>query len=147
MNESWTAPDLDEAQLNRIKEIITELEGIWNQPVRFTTRAEIDSLTQEQAELVRIATRRMLVMQLLHQELHMHELDDCGDYLTAATENWAALFGMLWSDDFQDELPITKKFLLDFNEFPQGGSDGEVRYDLLSEELFDELQNEADANR
>jgi len=141
-NARWAAPDLNEAGISRIQEIVSELDGLWSTPTQFTTRDEIDSMTPEQAEMVRIHTRRMLVMQLLYQEFHQHELDDCGDYLTAATDNWAALFGTLWSDDFQDELPITKEFLTNFDRFPEGGSDGEIRYSLLSDELFDQFRDE-----
>jgi len=144
MNDMWSAPDLNDEGKAVIDRVLKDLDGVWAAPRRYNTRAEIDSMTNDDAAMIRIATRRLCVTMLLHQELHMHEMDDCGDYLTAATENWATLFDRLWSDDFQDELEITKKFLLDFNEFPLGGCDGEIRHDLLSEELIEQLQNEAD---
>jgi hypothetical protein len=140
----WVAPDLNDKGQAVVQNVLKELDGVWATPRRYNTRAEIDAITSDDAAIIRIAVRRMCVMQLLHQELHMHEMDDCGDDLVAATENWAALYGRLFTDDFQNEIEVTKQFLLDFNEFPLGGCDGEIRYALLSEELFDELRNEAD---
>jgi hypothetical protein len=130
MPQGWVAPDLTEDQLKRVDELISELEDIFPEPVQLAVE-DIRDLTEEQAQMVRLATRRMLVLQLLHQERHWHEMDDCGDYLVAATENWAALYGNLWTDDFQDEVEETKKFLVDSKKYPEGGCDGEIRYSLL----------------
>jgi hypothetical protein len=130
MPQGWVAPDLTEEQQHRVDQLLNELEELLPQPVQLTVE-DIRNLTEEQAQAVRIATRRMLVFQLLHQERHWHELDDCGDYLTAATENWAALYGNLWSNDFQNEVEETKAFLTDSEKYPEGGCDGEIRYSLL----------------
>jgi hypothetical protein len=140
----WSAPDLDEKGAATIDRVLKDLNGVWKDVPRFTSQAEIDAIDIEAAGRIRIAVRRMCVMQLLHQELHMHEMDDCGDYLVAATDNWATLFSRLWNDDFQNEIEVTKQFLTDFNEFPLMGCDGEIRHDLLSDELIEELQTKAD---
>jgi hypothetical protein len=147
MNDMWSAPDLNDEGKAVIDRVIKDLDGVWASPRRYNTRAEIDAMTSDDAAIIRIAVRRMLAMHLLHQELHMHEMDDCGDYLTAATDNWATLYSRLWSDDFQNEIEVTQQFLTDFNEFPLMGSDGDVRYDLLSDELIEQLQKEADNDR
>lgn len=136
----WSAPDLDDDKLDRVKEIAKELGELFPAPTALT-KEDVANLTEAQAEMVRIHTRRALLHQLLFQEFHMHEMDDCGDYLTAATDNWAALFNNLWSNDFQDEVEETKKFLTDFDAYPEGGSDGEVRYDLIPWH-FDEQEDD-----
>jgi hypothetical protein len=118
-------------QLNRVKELTSELELLL-QPSSRLTKDQVENLTTHQAMMVRIHARRALLIQLLHQEFHMHELDDCGDYLFAATENWHRLFVGLWNNDFQNEVPFTKEFL---QEDPQEwlGCDGEVRFAILED--------------
>lgn len=135
----WEAPNLNDDGVATIRRIEEELTELWGDPKKLTAE-EIDNLTEEQAVEVRIATRRMLVFQLLLQEYHMHELDDCGDYLMAATENWFSLFNNLWSNDFQNEVEETKKFLTDLEAYPAGGCDGEIRYALI--ENFDGIDEE-----
>jgi len=126
----WQSPDLNEAQINRLQGIYKELSEIFPDPIKVDNT---NNMTPEQAALVRIAVRRNLLMTLLSQEYHWHEVDDCGDYLTAATDNWSALYSNLWNDDFQDEIGETRKFLTDFDAYPIGGSDGEIRHDILPE--------------
>lgn len=98
---------------------------------------DIPNLTEEQAMGVFRATRRMCALHLISQETHEHNLDDCGDYLTAATVNWATLQQALWADDFQDLIPEVKLFLQDFVDdrddakYPREACDGDVRYDIL----------------
>jgi hypothetical protein len=131
-SSNWNSPDLDEAKIARLHEIEAELIDLL--PVTVApriTKEEVANLTQDQAARIRIATRRMLMFQLLYQEYHWHEMDDCGDYLTAATDNWANLYGALFMNDFQDEISETQKFLLDYDAYPIGGCDGEIRQDIL----------------
>lgn len=130
----WQSPDLDDAKLARLHEIEAELIELLPASIApRMTKEDIANLTQDQASRIRIAVRRQLLFQLLYQEYHWHEMDDCGDYLTAATDNWASLFDNLWSNDFQNEIEETQKFLLDHEAYPLGGSDGEIRYDILPE--------------
>src|SRR5215471_10238554 len=64
----------------------------------------IDDLTPDQGLEVLRAVRRTLLMQLLHQELHEHMMDDCGDYLMGATENWVKLYDTMFTNDFTNSL-------------------------------------------
>ena len=130
----WEAPDLTDAQLLRIKGIIEELEEIFPSPTPFKDEAEIANMTEARAYDVLRATRRLLLHQLLLQEIHEHMVDDCGDYLIAATENWNDLLIQIWQNDFGNLIPETQKFLTDVEAYPLGGSDGEIRHDLLGHE-------------
>jgi hypothetical protein len=130
---TWEAHDLTPEKIQRLQEIHKELEEIFTAPETFESMEEIWSLTPKRAEEVRIATRRLLLLTLLTQEYHMHELDDCGDYLIAATENWYLLFNNLWVNDFQNEVSETQEFLTNFEKYPWGGCDGEIRYELFGE--------------
>jgi hypothetical protein len=136
---TWQAPDLNDEGLRTIQRIQNELGELWKAPKKLTAE-EIQNLTPEQAMAVRIHVRRVLVFQLLFQEYHMHEMDDCGDYLSAATDNWYCLFTNLWNNDFQDEVEETKRFLKDLNRYPVGGCDGEARIDLVVN--FDGMEDE-----
>lgn len=102
-------------------------------------KADIDNITPEQGLEVLRAVRRCLMMQLLHQETHEHMLDDCGDYLTAATENWARLYDSMWCNDFTGSLDEVKLFLNDFvadeadSKYPRLACDGDVRFAIVTD--------------
>ena len=125
-------PDLTNAQIQRIREIYAELREILPAPIPFKDEEEIKGMSENRAHQVLRDVRRMLLLQLLSQEHHEHEVDDCGDYLIAATDNWSDLFTAIWTNDFQNLIPEIQKFLLDPEAYPWGGCDGEVRHDLLT---------------
>lgn len=108
-------------------------------PPHFTTRDQIMAMTDDEAMRVMRAARRMLMTQLLYQEYHEHMLDDCGDYLAAATENWANLHAAYFDNDGAGFTTFVQTWLLDADNFPLGGSDGEVRFSLLDEALLEEV--------
>jgi hypothetical protein len=92
----------------------------------------------EHAREVLREARRMLVIQLQSQENHEHMLDDCGDYLYAATENWNRLFSAYWEND-GDETAFVRAVREFLKESPTEwlGCDGEIRYDLWSDEYVE----------
>lgn len=122
-----------------IKPIETRLMEILPSPPMFHTRDQIENLTHPQAMEVMRAARRMLLMTLLTQEHHEHMLDDCGDDLSAATDNWEALHGLYFNNDGTDFEVHVKNWLLDEDHVGLGGCDGEIRHNLLSENLLEEL--------
>lgn len=124
---------------------IERLTQRFGHPRVYHSAVEIEAMTHEDAMNVLRHVRRVLLVQLMHQERHEHMLDDCGDYLTAATDGWGYLHKLYFEND-GDPLLLTegvKRYLtapMDDREFPWGGCDGEARYDLLSEELADKAQ-------
>ena len=126
---NWSAPDLTaeaKAEVQAIAERLTQLFPAppWVDP---------NNLTEEDAYTVMRAARRMLVVQLLAQEYHQHMMDDCGDYLAAATWGWQAVFADAWNDDFQGYTDHIRTYLTDLEKYPPGGCDGEVRHALISD--------------
>lgn len=109
----------------------------------FNSREEVEALTFDQAMNVLASARECLIEQLISQRTHAHLLDDCGDYLTAATDNWAKLYGAYFNNDGDEIFFVreVKKFLLTFPndhnndpdgfDYPYGGSDGEIRFTLV----------------
>lgn len=124
-----------------IKPIETRLMEILPSPPMFHTRDQIDNLTYPQALGVIRAARRMLLMTLLTQEHHEHMLDDCGDDLDAATHNWYRLHNAYFANDGDEDhvRNDVQKWLLDADDEGLGGSDGEIRHMILSENLLEEL--------
>jgi hypothetical protein len=108
-------------------------------PIQFQTREEIENLTHEQALEVLRAARRLLTLSLLGQEYHEHMLDDCGDYLTAAVDNFNHLYHAYWDNDAVDFHIRVKEWLLDKDNEGLGGSDGEIRLEILSQNLLEEI--------
>lgn len=101
----------------------------------FYNKAQVANIDLETAFAVVRAARRMLLLNLMHAELHEHVTDDCGDYLKAATDNWHRLFHDLHDTDVLEEevLRRVKEFLLEpASEWL--GSDGEIRFELFSDE-------------
>lgn len=138
----WTTHDEKTSQ--KLLGIEQEIQEILEfPPTTFKTEKDIDNLTVEQAEMVIREARRMMLKQALYQETHEHWLDDCGDYLEAATYNWNALYqDVFFMNDGQEEAVIDGvKSFLKMQGFPLGGSDGEIRHYLLSEELFDLMES------
>jgi len=128
----WQSPDLDESKVARLNKLMQELGALLpTNTIHFHDEDAVIAMDEMDALKVRIAVRRMLMFHLLQQEVHLHELDDCGDYLTAATDNWATLYTNLFNNDFQNVLEETQRFLTDFDAYPIGGCDGDVRHDLL----------------
>jgi hypothetical protein len=108
------------------------------EPHVFHSDDEIRNMTDEQADDVLRFVRRELLNQLMFQEYHEHMLDDCGDYLTAATDGWNYLHDAYFTNDGTDFTSYVQAYLLarhDDDQYPWGGCDGEARYALLSEEL------------
>lgn len=126
----WVSPDLSKEQLQEVQEIYSRLTEIFPDPVVITDEDLEKGLTEDQANLVHIAARRMLLLQMLMQEFHFHRMDDCGDYLTAATDGWDYTFSRPWADDFQNFPDHIKAYLTDMDTYPYGGSDGEVRHSI-----------------
>lgn len=122
-----------------LKPIVKGLEEVLPKPILFEARSEIENLTDEQAWEVMRAVRRALLMQLLHQEYHEHMLDDCGDYLEAASFNWNHIWNEFFMNDGEGFTERVKKWLL--NETGEGllGSDGEIRFDLIAEPLLEDI--------
>jgi hypothetical protein len=116
-----------------------QLRRTYPQPPTFHTKEEIENLTDDQAMEVMRYVRRMLLDQLLFQEYHEHMLDDCGDYLTAASDNWTWLHDAYFNNDGEGFTDFVINWLTNEKDYPLGGSDGEARFDLLSEELMEEL--------
>lgn len=123
-------PDMTVEQIDLVCDLAEALFKALPDPVRLTEE-QIENLSEEDARHVLRAVRRACVTQLLMQEYHEHELDDCGDYLYAASENWFKLFNNVWVNDFTGWVDEVKKFLTDFEAYPEGGSDGEVRFAIL----------------
>lgn len=63
------------------------------QTIVFDSLSDVMTMTEDQAMLVLRSARRYLLHDLLHQEVSEGMLDDSGDDLTAATDNWAAIHG------------------------------------------------------
>lgn len=90
----------------------------------------IDDLTDEEAlSVLNAASHKVAEMNATYGA---YGLDDRGDYLAAAIDNYHRLFHAYWDNDgqnpaFREEV---KAFLKeDPNEW--GGSDGEVRFNVL----------------
>lgn len=136
--------DYNEPTQRSIMAIDQRLGEILTRPPTFDSLDQIDNLDHETAKKVIQAARRKLLFQLLSMETHEHWFDDCGDDLQIATENWAYLHDLYFGSDGDPETVIqgVKQWLDprernkedDVHSF--GGSDGEIRFDLLSEELI-----------
>lgn len=108
-------------------------------PIRvFNTREEVETLDEAGAEAVVRNAYDCLrgVVEGCHAVIG---LDDTGDYLAAAIDNYFLLFHAYWDHDGTDFVDAVKRFLLtspnDHDndgsfEFPWGGSDGEIRFTL-----------------
>ena len=95
----------------------------------FHSKGEVEALTDEQAMAVLDVVRETLIDTLEAQRNHPHLLDDCGDYLFAATDNWTHLFGRYFNNDGNDFTPYVKQWLLaPLDDW--GASDGEARFVL-----------------
>jgi hypothetical protein len=128
---TWQSPDLTPDQLEEVQQIYARLAEIFPDPVVITEEDLHKGLTEDQAWAVHMAARRMLLLQLLSQEYHRHVMDDCGDYLAAATDGWTAVFTDAWTDDFQFYPAHIKTYLTDRDRYPEGGCDGEVRLSIV----------------
>lgn len=133
-------PNLSKHDLATVAVVNAHLERVLGQvPTMFRTQEDIANLTYDQALWCMRWARRTLLSHLLHQELHEHMEDDCGDYLSAATDNWN-FFWEAWDQGDGTEasfVATVKEWLQDAETI--GGCDGEVRFDLVSEELADLL--------
>jgi hypothetical protein len=116
----------------------SELARVFPEPPKLNP-SDIANLTPEQAQHVYRATRRALLFQLLYQEYHEHVLDDCGDYLVAALDNFHRLHMELFNNDFANAVETVQHFLNDFCAgvddedlaYPIQASDGDVRFSIL----------------
>lgn len=103
---------------------------------RFDSYAEVDTLTYKEAlEIIEKAA------DLQHTLLHTYGaigLDDRGDYLAAATDNYNRLFHAYWDNDGVEDRVVwaVKQWLKDKDDI--GGSDGEIRFDLFTERMMEE---------
>lgn len=98
--------------------------------IQLDSREEVEALTDAQAVAVLDAAREKLIEQLTAQRTHPHLLDDCGDYLAAATDNWSRLFHNYWNHDGEGFVNYVRQFLLESPD-EWGGADGEVRFELV----------------
>jgi hypothetical protein len=130
-HSNWQAPDLSIEELATIEKITQRLSEMFPDPTPIPQEDLDRGLTEEQAWAVHRAARRMLLIHLLHQEIHQHVMDDCGDYLTAATDGWNYVFTEAWMNDFQGYPDHIKAYLTDLERYPEGGCDGEVRLSLV----------------
>lgn len=104
---------------------------------KFDSYEDMDTLTDAEAlEIVSMAAERQLSM--LHTYREGYGLDDRGDYLAAATDNYNRLFHAYWDNDGVSEpfVEAVKAFLKDKEDI--GGSDGEIRFDLFTERFMEE---------
>lgn len=94
----------------------------------FTTPADVKGLTEAQARAV-IDFARDRVQSIL-VSAPSHALDDEGDYLAAAIDNYHYLFHCYWDNDgayvFVEEI---RDWLMRSPD-TWGGSDGEIRFEL-----------------
>jgi hypothetical protein len=100
---------------------------------KFNSFEEVDSLTD--AEALEIIERQFELLKGLGEHGAVG-LDDHGDYLYAAITNYATLFDAYWYNDGQNPqfLDAVKAWLREpFDEWL--GSDGEVRFELFTEEM------------
>lgn len=131
-------PGLTDHDLATVAVVNGHLEKTFGEvPVMFRTQEDIANLTYDQAMWCMRWARRTLLSHLLHQELHEHMLDDCGDYLSAATDNWEHLFNYYFNTDGDEAsfVAAVKDWLQRAEDI--GGCDGEIRFDLVSNELQD----------
>lgn len=142
------SPDLDKTGQVTISVVSGYLERAFGPvPIMFRTQEDIANLTDDQALWCLRWARRTLLSHLLHQELHEHMLDDCGDYLQGATENWYKLWKAYFDNDGDEALLIAtvKEWLQGSvgDEYGPGsdlyGCDGDIRFEIVSEELQDLL--------
>ena len=130
--------DRESPEASTITTAESELARVFPDPPRLSPD-DIANLTPEQAQLIYRATRRALLFQLLAQETHEHVLDDCGDYLVAALDNFHKLHMQLWGNDFVNAVETVQHFLNDFCagvdgeelEYPIQASDGDIRFSIL----------------
>jgi hypothetical protein len=127
----WQSPDLTVEQLATLEKMSQHLSHIFPEPITITEEDLANGLTEDQAWAVHRAARRMLLVHLLHQEFHQHVMDDCGDYLSAASDGWTAVFNDGWMNDFQDYPAHITAYLTDLDRYPVGGCDGEVRLSII----------------
>jgi hypothetical protein len=125
----------DEATSVRIRNVYAELHEILVPPAAFSTDDEIRALTYDQAYDILIFVRRNLMMELLSQETHNHMTDDCGDYLSAASDAWHDLFEA-YDLGWHDQAAFTRHVRDWLLSTDLGGCDGEPRYSLLSDSLM-----------
>ena len=136
----WAPSDMTDDKAAKVADMHKALGELLPDPsFRFNTEEEVRNMTDEQADLVVDYARRMLVSQLLMCEYHRHMGDDCGDYIEAATELWHVIWNEGWGNDWQGWRDALANVLL---TTPMGGCDGEIRYDIFSEELADRISQE-----
>jgi chitinase len=103
----------------------------------FATRYEVESLMDDEAlEIVRMAHERLMLV-TMNGELP-YALDDSGDYINAAIENYHDLFRMYWDNDGDPTafVAAVKKWLLT-PTIEWGATDGEIRYSLFVQDYDD----------
>lgn len=98
----------------------------------FLTMKEVEALTEDQALAVVKAAADILQRQL---DAGPVALDDGGDYLAAAVDNYHRLFHAYWDNDGDPTIFVqeVKAFLQEDPESMWGGSDGEIRFEILPE--------------
>lgn len=110
---------------------------------KFASKEDVQSLTDDEAVEIVTMARDILVQQTAPYDdgaTRSVGLDDSGDYIFAAVTNYHRLFMAYWEHDGQNPsfIEAVKNFLLeDVTEWL--GSDGEVRYDLFTEEYVEAM--------
>jgi hypothetical protein len=101
---------------------------------KFSSKEDVEELTDVEAlEIIRQARERLVNT----TSYSPYALDDGGDYINAAIENYAAVFGFYWDNDGDHTafLAAMKQWLREPTE-GWGATDGEIRFDLFTQEYF-----------
>jgi len=92
---------------------------------------DVEGLTDEQAlAIVQLAADKLTA----HLTLRSVALDDSGDYLAAAADNYHRLFHAYWDNDGDSAtfVQAVKDFLFEPHD-EWGGCDGDIRFDVFEE--------------
>jgi len=131
MEHTWSTYPSGSPENDELLDITERLSKLLPKPIALTLEG-VEELTDEQAYDVYRAVRRTALMQLLFQETHEHDLDDCGDYLAAAIYNLNTVFEIGFTNDFENFANDIRTWLKE-SPIEWGGSDGEVRFEILPE--------------
>ena len=100
---------------------------------QFSSIEEVDTLTEDEA--LSIVQRQFELLVGLGQHAVVG-LDDTGDYLAAAIDNYHDLFHLYWDNDGTGFREAVVEWLLT-PAYDWGGTDGEVRFEVFTEAYVD----------
>lgn len=105
----------------------------------FSSKEDVDTLTDEEALEVVANAGAILIDSI--QSYGAVALDDRGDYLSSAIENYHRLFDLYWTNDGQNPafLEGVKQFL---REEPHAwlASDGDLRFNVFTNEYIESFE-------